>query len=96
MIAAKRYNIEIYDSVSDFVHGNSHVITEFYIPNMNISFNYNDVLNTFEGHRMKEATNDVVDIELSQEMVDNVIRIQARKKEVDVLSKNVIEYINTI
>jgi hypothetical protein len=96
MIAAKRYNVEIYDSVSDFQHGNSHIITEFYIPSMNVSFNYNDVLNTFEGNRMKDATNDVVDIELSQEMVDNVIRIHARKKEVDVLSKNVIDYINAI
>lgn len=93
MIAAQKYTIKIYDSMSDFIHGNPTTITDFYIPSINITFNYHDnKLNVFEGCRTKEGS-DILDVEIDQDVVDNVIRIQSRKNEIDMLSKNIIEFI---
>jgi len=47
MLAAKKYTIEVYESTSDWVHGNEVTIKEIYIPGYNLTFNYTDKLNVF-------------------------------------------------
>lgn len=96
MIAAKKYNISIYESMGDYIHDNPTIITDFYIPSVNITFNYhNKVLNVFKDCRMDDGTHidDVMNVELPQALVDNVICILSKKNEIEILSKNIIHFI---
>lgn len=51
MIEAKKYNLEVYDSISDYMHGDGYTIEEIYIPEYNITFNVTETMNVLETNR---------------------------------------------
>lgn len=51
MIEAKKYNLEVYDSISDYMHGGGYTIEEIYIPKYNITFNVTETMNVLETNR---------------------------------------------
>lgn len=93
MIAAKKYTIDTYESMSDFVHGNAITVEEIYIPIHNLTFNYNDKLNIFNEKRVENNAKDILldakDILLDESFVLKLVDINRLNNELIVLKKDI-------
>lgn len=87
MLAAKKYDIETYESMSDYIHGNPVTIKEIYIPGYNLTFNYTDKLNVFNETRMENIVHE--DILLEESFVLKLVEINRMNNEVNTLKKDI-------
>ena len=83
MIAHKYVN-EVYDSMSDFIHGNSYYIIEVFIPDVGLTFNYKDKLNVFDESRIENKIFEV--IMLDKEFVEKLVEINNINKLLSVMN----------
>jgi hypothetical protein len=90
MISGYLYEISVYNSVGDFIHGMPQSITEVGIPEYGISFNcHNDNVSVFkyteERHKLGE---DIKTVEMTKEFIDNLIKIKNLHDELNILKDN--------
>ena len=82
----KKYQIDVYDSVLDYIHASSRTITEYYIPEYMLHFNLeNDTINVFTttDSSRKDAIkkiDELEDIEISGELVFMIKRLYEDKE----------------
>lgn len=87
-VKAEKWSISIVDSVMDMIHGNKRSITEFYIPEFNISFNMEgETLHVFHTYKDRYKTTStgekpkkIKNLTVSEDFAKNLVEYLDLKK----------------
>jgi hypothetical protein len=87
------YTIKMYDSMTDYAHGFSQSIKEYYIPEKGIYFNcVHNKINIFESDKSRyEKGKFVSEIDLLQEHIDILLQYLRIEKEAEIIVKKIME-----
>ena len=66
---AVKYKVEIVDGVLDMTHGLSHTITEYYLPDTGIVFNfYGEVVHAFKSSPSARHAESIEEVEIDNDL----------------------------
>jgi len=88
----QKYKTKVYDSILDFVHENGHTITEIYIPEYNLAFNYhNNKLTVFDAlaARSDSLSSPLVYIDLPINLIEKLVEINNIEKQSNLVKDNI-------
>ena len=87
-VDAKIFKVEVYESQSDYIHGDSIIINKIYVPSMEIVFwTYNSKIVCFKTseEQIKHEITNSMDIQIPKHCIENILELI----EIDVRRKNI-------
>lgn len=88
---AKFYKIEVYDSIGDYVHNEGTIISEIYIPELDVFVNnYNHEIHINKGDRShKSVDNNIKQIVIEKEFFEKIKKMKNINESIDNLKDEI-------
>lgn len=87
-VDAKIFKVEVYESQSDYIHGDSIIINKIYVPSMEIVFwTYKSKVICFKTSeaKIKQEITNAMDIQIPKQCIENILELI----EIDVRRNNI-------